>query len=72
MNPSCQGRLCPIRNHCERYSLTWGTDGKSFLAWSPWNHEKETCEFFIGDKQVLVEYKLKKPDVPNSTDNSVQ
>lgn len=37
-----------------------------YLAWTPFDFEKESCEFFIGEKRVIIEYQLKNKEIDDS------
>lgn len=52
----CEGKECPIKNQCYRYTAN-PSDYQSYFAESPWDGEK--CEMFWGENAQGIYEQLK-------------
>jgi hypothetical protein len=67
--PYCWGQNCPIRDSCCRYNPKINIKKEDHFVFTPYNHDKKKCAFFIGNLNVAVDQLLKSV-IDNGKENT--
>jgi hypothetical protein len=53
----CEGKDCPLKSDCYRYTATPSEWHQSYFIHPPYNHQDKTCESFWNNKKTKNENK---------------
>ena len=59
VSPYCHAGTCPIKSNCRRYKENINRATELYLAYPPYNYEKNECTFFVGTMDYMRLKKLR-------------